>query len=70
MKVYQMNPEGIERMWHDAIAEQVRRHCTPSPEAYAAGGDTLIAAVADWIENPPEWIAAPDLVHGETFKEA
>lgn len=38
------------------IAEQVRRHCTPSVEAYEAGGDRLIAAVADWIENPPEWV--------------
>jgi hypothetical protein len=38
------------------IAEQVRRHCTPSSDAYTKGGDTLIAAVADWIENPPEWV--------------
>jgi hypothetical protein len=39
-----------------AIAETVRRNCTPSSEAYAAGGDRLIYAVADWIENPPEWV--------------
>lgn len=44
-----------QQAWRKAIADQVRRNCTPSSEAYAAGGDTLIAAVADWIENPPEW---------------
>jgi len=38
------------------IASVVRRNCTPSGEAYAAGGDRLIYAVADWIENPPEWV--------------
>lgn len=40
------------------IAEAIRRHCTPSHEAYQRGGDFLIAAVADWIENPPEWVDA------------
>lgn len=38
------------------IAEQVRRHCTPSSEAYTRGGDFMIRAVADWIENPPGWV--------------
>lgn len=44
-----------ERAWRKAIADQARRNCTPSSEAYTAGGDTLIYAVLDWIENPPEW---------------
>lgn len=38
------------------IVREVRNHCTPSSVAYAAGGDSLIYAVADWIENPPEWV--------------
>ncbi|MHC9046792.1 hypothetical protein ACYX8G_19580 [Microbacterium saperdae] len=52
------------------IADQVRRHCTPPAAAYAKGGDTLVAAVADWIENPEAWVtptpfeAAPT-VHDE-----
>lgn len=52
---------SIENEWRKAIADQVRRNCTPTAEQYQAGGDTLIRAVADWIENPPEWstFAAP-----------
>ena len=41
------------------IVKRVRENCTPSAEAYAKGGDFLIAAVADWIESPPEWVNAP-----------
>lgn len=44
-----------EREWRKAIADQVRRNCTPSSEAVKAGGDHLVYAVADWIENPPAW---------------
>lgn len=44
-----------ERSWRKAIADQARRNCTPSSEAYAKGGDALIYAVLDWIENPPVW---------------
>src|SRR4051812_44699111 len=40
------------------IVATVRAHCTPSSDAYATGGDPLIYAVADWIENPPEWVNA------------
>lgn len=40
------------------IVAKVRQNCTPSGEAYEKGGDYLIAAVADWIENPPEWVKA------------
>jgi hypothetical protein len=40
------------------IVDKIRRHCTPSVEAYAQGGDHLIGAVADWIESPPEWVNA------------
>ncbi len=51
-----------EIAWRKAIADQVRRNCTPSSEAYSKGGDFLVYAVADWIENPPEWsiFVAPD----------
>ena len=41
------------------IVARVRSSCTPSLAAYQAGGDGLIAAVADWIENPPKWVDAP-----------
>lgn len=44
-----------EAAWRKAIADQVRANCTPSSEAYRAGGDALVYAVAGWIENPPEW---------------
>lgn len=40
----------------ESIVATVRAHCTPSSEAYEKGGDFLIYAVADWIENPPEWV--------------
>lgn len=40
------------------ITDKVRAHCTPSQETYARGGDVLIYAVADWIDNPPEWVHA------------
>lgn len=41
-----------------SIVASIRANCTPSSKAYEAGGDVLIAAVADWIENPPEWVQA------------
>lgn len=47
----------LERAWRKAIADQVRANCTPTSEAYEKGGDVLVYAVADWIENPPEWSA-------------
>lgn len=40
------------------IVAKIRAHCTPSAEAYRLGGDRLIAAVADWVESPPEWVDA------------
>lgn len=40
----------------ESIVASIRSNCTPPHDAYAEGGDTLIAAVADWIENPPEWV--------------
>lgn len=46
-----------ETAWRKAIADQVRANCTPDWEAVKKGGDTLIQAVCDWIENPPEWSA-------------
>ena len=49
---------------HDAalvsgITMRVRQNCTPSREAYERGGDFLVEAVADWIDDPPEWVDAP-----------
>lgn len=41
------------------IAEQIRRNCTLDWEAVKKGGDTLVYAVADWVENPPAWSALP-----------
>lgn len=38
------------------VAELIRRHCTPDAEAYRLGGDTLVLAVADWVEHPPPWV--------------
>lgn len=53
-------PEGSERERVVAqIVTAVRQNCTPPNEAYSLGGDHLIAAVADWIENPPDWVNAP-----------
>lgn len=49
--------KSVELAWRKAIADQVRRNCTPSSDGYARGGDVLIAEVADWIENPPDWSA-------------
>lgn len=46
---------STETEWRKAIADQVRRNCTPSSDAYARGGDFIVREVADWIENPPEW---------------
>jgi hypothetical protein len=48
---------------HDAklvaeIVSKVRMNCTPSAEAYARGGDFLVASVAGWIESPPRWVNA------------
>lgn len=50
---------STETEWRKAIADQIRRNCTlPSPapgEPYPRDAD--VRAVADWIENPPEWSA-------------
>jgi hypothetical protein len=42
-----------------AIVSKVRLNCTLDWEVMKAGGDPIIYAVADWIENPPEWVKAP-----------
>lgn len=41
------------------IVTKVRQNCTPSSDGYARGGDFIVREVADWIENPPEWVKAP-----------
>ena len=43
------DPYEIARDVLEVVAEVVQQSCTPSPEAYVAGGDELIYAVADWI---------------------
>lgn len=62
-ELIRIRQEGFDR-WladHDRklaahIAQRVRSNCTPSAEAYRLGGDRLVYEVADWIENPPEWV--------------
>lgn len=39
------------------IATQVRNNCT-LPWPLPVGTDPTIRAVADWIENPPEWVTS------------
>jgi hypothetical protein len=67
---FPFHPRGVSVVFHEwlaahdaevvvQIAAKVRANCTPSSEAYSKGGDTLVYAVADWIENPPEWVKAP-----------
>lgn len=38
------------------IVADIRAHCTLDYELVLKGGDAVIYAVADWIDNPPEWI--------------
>lgn len=40
------------------VATEIRLHCTLDWEVTKKGGDALISAVADWVENPPEWVTA------------
>lgn len=40
----------------EVIALQVRRHCTLTLPDGSVPSDATIQAVADWIENPPEWV--------------
>ena len=40
------------------IVTKVRANCTLPSELVLKGGDQIIYAVADWIENPPEWVKA------------
>ncbi|RFA15822.1 hypothetical protein B7R22_05290 [Subtercola boreus] len=42
----------------ESIVASIRNNCTPPSDAYTAGGDRLIGAVADWVEHPPEWVKA------------
>lgn len=48
----------VVRSTVESIVASIRANCTPSREAYEAGGDQLVSAVADWVENPPEWLQA------------
>jgi hypothetical protein len=41
-----------------SIVTKVRQNCTITMDAHDRGGDFLIRAVAEWIENPPEWVGA------------
>lgn len=42
----------------ESIVASIRQNCTPPSEVLLAGGDALVYAVADWVENPPEWVKA------------
>lgn len=50
---------STEHEWRAAIAEQVRRNCKLDWGTDKKGGDALVYAVADWIENPPGWSSLP-----------
>ncbi len=43
------DPYKVARDVVEVVGKMTRQSCTPSPEAYVAGGDVLIHAVADWI---------------------
>lgn len=51
-------PDPVTREALKTVADAIRRNCTPDWDAYQSGGDALIAAVADWVENPPEWVTS------------
>lgn len=41
------------------IVARVRANCTLDWDIVQKGGDHIVYGVADWIENPPEWVDAP-----------
>lgn len=43
------DPYAVARDVLQVVGTVARRSCTPSAEAYRAGGDSLVYAVADWI---------------------
>ncbi|MGW9268349.1 hypothetical protein [Microbacterium sp. NPDC055599] len=43
------DPYDVARDVLTVVSRMTRQSCTPSAEAYSAGGDTLIYAIADWI---------------------
>lgn len=47
------DPYEVARDVLEVVGKMTRQSCTPSPEAYVAGGDVLIYAVADWITGAP-----------------
>ena len=53
--------EPSEATTRKAIADAVRHHCTltPNPMSGPYPLDATVQAVADWIENPPEWVRFP-----------
>lgn len=54
--------EEWEARTRKGIARQIKSNCTPSGEAYKAGGDALIAAVADWVADPPGWVPSLSVI--------
>lgn len=42
-----------------AIAASIRANCTLDWDIIQQGSDATVYGVADWIENPPEWITTP-----------
>lgn len=44
-----LDPYAVARDVLEVVGKVTRRSCTPSADAYRAGGDTMVYAVADWI---------------------
>jgi len=42
----------------ESIVTSIRASCTVPSEVAVKGGDLIVYAVADWVENPPEWVKA------------
>lgn len=42
----------------ESIVANIHANCTVPSEVLNKGSDALIHAVADWVENPPEWLKA------------
>lgn len=47
--------DANEKAWRNAIAAQVKRNCTLSLPDGSIVPDAAVNAVADWIQNPPDW---------------
>ena len=57
-RVRELEDERVDTEWGKVIATKVRANCTLDWDVMQKGGDAIIYAVADWIENPPDWVKA------------